>query len=275
MTPTAAIPTVTLNDDHTIPVLGIAVGGLAPADAETAVAAALAAGYRLIDTDSGAGREEAVGRAIAASGVPREEVYVTTKNATEEQGFQSSQDACRASLTRLGLDYVDLYLVDWPAEQNGKYIDAWGGIMKSKEVGEARSIGASNFDPEQLSNIIDLSFFTPAVNQVELHPLLNQSELRAVHAQHGIITEAYCPLGTGTLTSNPTVVEVAAAHGKTPAQVLIRWSIQSGNIVIPRATDPARLAENLAVFDFELNEAQMGALNGLDDGTRFRPNPAG
>lgn len=272
MTPTAAVPTVTLNDNNTIPVLGLGVSEVPPDEAEAVVSAALAAGYRLIDTTAG-DNEEAVGRAIAASGIPREELYVTTKLATEEQGFQASQDACKASLARLGLDYLDLYLIHWPAEQNGKYIDAWGGIMKSKEVGDARSIGVSNFTPEHLSNIIDLSFFTPAVNQVELHPLLNQDELRQVHAQHSIVTEAYCPLGSGTLLNNPAVGAVAAAHGKSPAQVLIRWSLQLGNVVIPRATDSARLAENIDVFDFELTDAEMAGLSGLDDGTRFRPNP--
>ncbi|MEI7914365.1 MAG: aldo/keto reductase [Mycobacteriaceae bacterium] len=277
MASTAAIPTLRLNDDHSIPVLGVSVADLSAADAHAAVTAALDAGYRLIDTAAVDGNEEAVGRAIAESGIAREELYVTTKVATAEQGFQSSQDACRASLQRLGLEYVDLYLIHWPDEQNGKYIDAWGGIMKSKEVGHTRSIGVSNFTPEHLSNIIDLSFFTPAVNQIELHPKLNQSELRGVHAQHGILTEAYCPLGAGKLLGDAAVSAVLApmgvAHGKTPAQVLIRWNIQQGNVVIPQASSPQRLAENLDVFDFELSEAEMSALNALDDGTRFRPNP--
>jgi len=267
----AAIPTVTLNDDHSIPVLGLGAADLPPAEAEAAVATALETGYRLID--AAPGNEEAVGRAIAASGIPREELYITTKLVTAEQGFQSSQDACKASLARLGLDYVDLYLIDWPAEQNGKYIDAWGGIMKSKEVGHTRSIGVSNFTPEHLSNIIDLSFFTPAVNQIELHPRLNQSELREVHAEHSITTEAYCPFGTGTLLAHPGVGAVAGVHDKTPAQVLIRWSIQLGNVVIPRAASAARIAENIDVFDFEISPSEMDSLNGLDDGTRFRPNP--
>lgn len=272
MTPAAAIPTVTLNDDHSIPVLGLGVSELTPAEAEAAVAAGLAAGYRLIDIASG-DNEEAVGRAIAASGIPREELYVTTKLATADQGFQSSQDACKASLTRLGLDYLDLYLIHWPAEENGKYVDAWGGIMKSKEVGDTRSIGVSNFSPEHLSTIIDLTFFVPAVNQIELHPLLNQAELRAMHAQHAIVTEAYCPLGSGKLLENPGVVAIANAHGKTPAQVLIRWSLEAGNVVLPRATSPERLAENIDVFGFELSDAEVDMLNNLDDGTRFRPNP--
>ncbi|HEX2283796.1 MAG TPA: aldo/keto reductase [Mycobacterium sp.] len=269
----AAIPTVTLNDDNTIPVIGLGVGELSDADAERAVSAALEAGYRLIDTAAAYGNEAAVGRAIAASGVPRDELFITTKLATEDQGFQSSQDACKASLERLGLDYVDLYLIHWPAEQQGTYVNSWGGLMKSKEVGDARSIGVCNFNAEHLSNVIELSFFTPAINQIELHPLLNQAELRAHNAEHGVITEAYSPLGTGKLLDNPTISSVAQAHGKTPAQVLLRWSIQLGNIVIPRSSSPERIRENLDVFDFELTDDEMATLNGLDDGTRFRPNP--
>ncbi len=273
MTPAAAIPTVTLNDDNTIPVLGLGVAELSPEETESAVATALQTGYRLIDTAAAYGNEEAVGRAVAASGIPREDLFITTKLATEDQGFQSAQDAIKGSLDRLGLDYVDLYLIHWPAEQNGKYIDAWGGIMRSQADGFAKSIGVSNFTPEHLSNIIDLSFFTPAVNQIELHPLLNQAELRALDEQHAIRTEAYSPLGVGKLLENPAITTVAAAHGKSPAQVLIRWSLQLGNVVIPRSSNPARIAENADVFDFELTPEQMDSLNSLDDGTRFRPNP--
>jgi 2,5-diketo-D-gluconate reductase A len=273
MTSAAAIPTVTLNDENTIPVIGLGVGELSDSDTERAVSAALEAGYRLIDTAAAYGNEAAVGRAIAASGVPRSELYVTTKLATPDQGFQSSQDAARASLERLGLDYVDLYLIHWPAEERGLYVDSWGGLMKLKEVGVARSVGVSNFNAEHLSNIIDLSFFTPAINQIELHPLLNQAALRAVNAEHGIVTEAYGPLGIGKLLDNPTVVRVAAAHHKTPAQLLIRWSLQLGNVVIPRSSSPERIKANLDVFDFELTDDEMAALNGLDEGTRFRPNP--
>lgn len=273
MTPAAEIPTVTLNDDNTIPVLGLGVAELSSGATESAVTSALEAGYRLIDTASAYGNEEAVGRAVAASGIPREELFITTKLATEDQGFQSSQDAIKASLERLGLDYVDLYLIHWPAEQNGKYIDAWGGILRSREDGYTKSIGVSNFTPEHLSNIIDLSFFTPAVNQIELHPLLNQAELRAVHAEHSIVTEAYSPLGVGKLLEHPAITAVASAHGKSAAQVLIRWSLQLGNVVIPRSSDPARIAENADVFDFELTAAEIDTINALDDGTRFRPNP--
>ena len=274
MTPSAAaIPTVTLNDGNTLPVIGLGVGELSESETEQSVAAALAAGYRLIDTASAYGNEAAVGRAITSSGIPREEVFVTTKLATADQGFQASQDALKVSLERLGLDYVDLYLIHWPAGNPGKYVDSWGGLMKRKEEGDTKSIGLANFHAEDLSNVIDLSYFTPAVNQIELHPLLNQTELRATNAEYGIVTEAYGPLGVGNLLDNPTIASVAEANGKTPAQVLIRWSIQLGNIVIPRSSSPERIKSNIEVFDFELSDDDMATLNGLNDGTRFRPDP--
>ena len=270
---TSAIPTVTLNDDYTMPVLGLGVAELSEEETERAVSAALDAGYRSIDTASAYGNEAAVGRAIAASGVSRSELYVTTKLATQDQGFQSSQDACKASLERLGLDYVDLYLIHWPAGEQGAYIDSWGGLLKSREDGHTRSIGVANFHEEHLSNIIDLSFVLPVVNQIELHPLLNQAALRAVNAGRDVTTEAYSPLGVGRLLDNPAITSVAQAHVKTPAQILIRWSIQLGNIVIPRSASPERIKENLDVFDFELTDDEMATINGLDDGTRFRPDP--
>ena len=273
MTSAAAIPSVTLNDDNTMPVIGLGVGELSDASTEESVSAALEAGYRLIDTASAYGNEAAVGRAIASSGVPRSELFVTTKLATSDQGFQSSQDALKVSLERLGLDYVDLYLIHWPAGEQGKYVDSWGGLMSSQGAGLTRSIGVANFNEEHLSNIVDLSFVAPVVNQIELHPLLNQAELRAVNESRGVVTEAYGPLGVGRLLDNPTIVSIAEAHGKTPAQALIRWSIQLGNVVIPRSSSPERVRSNLEVFDFELTDDEMAALNGLDDGTRFRPDP--
>lgn len=273
MTSAAAIPTVSLNDGNTIPVIGLGVGELSEAEAERSVSAALEAGYRLIDTAAAYGNEAAVGRAVRSSGIPREEIHVTTKLATEDLGFASSQEAARASLERLGLDYIDLYLIHWPAGEQGKYVDSWGGLMKVKEDGVARSIGVCNFHAEHLADIIDLSFFTPAINQIELHPLLNQAELREINAGYGIVTEAYGPLGVGRLLDHPAVTTVAQAHGKTPAQVLIRWSIQLGNVVIPRSANPERIAANLDVFDFELSDDEMAALSGLDEGTRFRPDP--
>jgi diketogulonate reductase-like aldo/keto reductase len=273
MTSAAAVPTVTLNDEYTIPVIGLGVADMSGAETEQAVSAALEAGYRLIDTAAAYGNEDAVGRAIAASGISRSELFVTTKLATHDQGFQNSQDACKASLDRLGLDYLDLYLIHWPAEERGLYIDSWGGLVQVRGENLARSIGVCNFNAEHLSNIIDLSFFTPAINQIELHPLLNQCELRETNAGHGIVTEAYSPLGVGKLLDNPAIAAVAQAHGKSAAQVLIRWSIQLGNVVIPKSSTPERIAANLEVFDFELTGDEMATLDGLNDGTRFRPNP--
>lgn len=270
----AAIPTVALNDGHAIPVVGLGVGALSDSEAEQAVSAALQAGYRLIDTAAAYGNEAGVGRAIAASGIPREDIYVTTKLATPDQGYQSSQNAARASLERLGLDYVDLYLIHWPAGNTSKYVDSWGALIKIKEDGLSRSVGVANFSPEDLSTIIGLTFYTPAVNQIELHPLLIQSVWRAANAANDIATEAYSPLGVGNLLDNPAVTAIAQTHGKTAAQVLIRWSIQLGNIVISRSTKPERIASNRDVFDFALTDDEVTTLNGLDDGTRFRPDPA-
>ncbi|BBU23578.1 aldo/keto reductase [Mycobacterium xenopi] len=267
------IPSVTLNDENTMPVLGVGVAELSDTETERAVSAALEIGCRLIDTAAAYGNEAAVGRAIAASGIPRAEIFVTTKLATPDQGFTSSQEACKASLDRLGLDYVDLFLIHWPAPQLGKYVDSFGGMIQSRGDGYARSIGVSNFTEEHLSTVIDLTFFTPAVNQVELHPLLNQAELRKANAEHNVVTQAYSPLALGRLLDNPTVTSVAAEYGRTPAQVLLRWNVQLGNSVVFRSGKPERIASNLDIFDFELAAEHMDALSGLNDGTRVREDP--
>ncbi|TQR84587.1 aldo/keto reductase [Mycobacterium hodleri] len=270
----AAIPAVALNDENSIPALGIGVGELTDAETERAVTTALEIGVRLIDTAAAYGNEAAVGRAIAASGIPRAEIFVTTKLATADQGFRAAQDACRASLDRLATDYVDAYLIHWPAGDPGVYLHSWGGMLKLREDGLTKSIGVCNFSAEDLSNVIELSYVAPAINQIELHPLLNQAALRAANAEHDIVTEAYGPLGVGRLLDNPTVTSIAGEYGKSPAQVLIRWSLQLGNVVIPRSATPERIVENADVFEFELAAEHMDALNGLDEGTRFRPDPA-
>lgn len=269
----AAAPSITLNDEHTMPVLGLGVAELSDDETERAVSAALEIGCRLIDTAYAYGNEAAVGRAIAASGVAREELFVTTKLATPDQGFTRSQEACKASLDRLGLDYVDLYLIHWPAPPVGKYVDAWGGMIQSRGEGHARSIGVSNFTAEHIENLIDLTFVTPAVNQIELHPLLNQDELRKANAQHTVVTQSYCPLALGRLLDNPTVTSIASEYVKTPAQVLLRWNLQLGNAVVVRSARPERIASNFDVFDFELAAEHMDALGGLNDGTRVREDP--
>lgn len=269
----ASVPSIALNDENTIPALGLGVAELSDEETERAVSAALEIGYRLIDTAAVYGNEAAVGRAIAASGIPRAELFVTTKLANADQGFASAQSAGRASLERLGLDYVDLYLIHWPAPQLGEYVDSFGGLIQLRGDGLARSIGVCNFTEENLQTVIDLTFVTPAVNQIELHPLLNQAELRGANAAHNVVTEAYSPLAVGRLLDNPTVASVAAEYSRTPAQVLIRWSLQLGNVVIPRSAKPERIAENIDVFEFELAAEHMDTLNGLHDGTRVREDP--
>jgi diketogulonate reductase-like aldo/keto reductase len=269
----AAVPSIALNDENTMPVLGLGVAELSEDEAERAVSAALEVGCRLIDTAAVYGNEAAVGRAIAASGIPRAELFVTTKLATPDQGFASAQEACTASLERLGLDYVDLYLIHWPAPSVGKYVDAFGGMIQSRGEGHARSIGVSNFTDDYLTTVIDLCFVTPAVNQVELHPLFNQDETRKANAQHNVVTQSYTPLVLGKLMDNPTVTSVAGEYGTTPAQVLLRWNVQLGNSVIFRSTKAERIATNLDIFDFELAAEHMDAINGLNDGTRLRPDP--
>lgn len=268
-----AIPSIGLNDGNSIPVLGLGVAEMSDTETERAVSIALELGCRSIDTAAIYGNEAGVGRAIAASGIPRSELFVTTKLATADQGFTISQDACKASLERLGLDYVDLYLVHWPAPQLGEYVNGFAGIVQSQGDGYARSIGVCNFTEDHLGTVIDLVFFTPAVNQVELHPLLNQAELRKANAEHNVVTQAYGPLGVGKLLGNSTVASVADECGHSPAQVLLRWNLQLGNAVVVRSSDRERMGANLDVFGFELSAEHMDALNGLNDGTRFRPDP--
>jgi len=269
----AAVPSIAFNDENTMPVLGLGVAELSEDETERVVSAALEIGVRLIDTAAAYGNEAAVGRAIAASGIPRAELFVTTKLATADQGFTKSPQACIASLERLGLDYVDLYLIHWPAASLGNYVDAWGGLIQARGDGHARSIGVSNFTEEHVQDVIDLTFVTPAVNQIELHPLLNQAELRKSNAQHNVVTQSYTPLVLGRLTDNPTVTSIAGEYGKTPAQVLLRWNLQLGNAVIFRSSKAERIASNFDVFDFELAAAHMETLNGLNDGTRVREDP--
>jgi 2,5-diketo-D-gluconate reductase A len=268
-----AVPSIALNDENTMPVLGLGVAEISDDETERAVSVALEIGCRLIDTATAYGNEAAVGRAIAASGIPRAELFVTSKLATEDHGFAKAQEACSASLERLGLDYVDLYLVHWPAPGAGKYVDSFGGLIQSRGEGHTHSIGVSNFTEEHLSMVIDLAFVTPAVNQIELHPLLNQTEMRKANAEHNVVTQSYTPLALGKLVDNPTVTSVAGEYGKTPAQVLLRWNVQLGNSVIFRSTKAERIASNLDIFDFELAAEHMDAINGLNDGTRLRPDP--
>lgn len=264
---------MTLNDGNSIPAVGLGVFKIEPADTEQAVGAALRAGYRHIDTAAAYRNERETGRAIADSDVPRDQLYVVTKLANPDQGYDSTLKAFDASMERLGLDYLDLYLIHWPQPLLNKFVDTFKAFAHLRDQGRIRSIGVSNFEPEHLMVLIDAIGIVPAVNQIELHPQLPQTELRNVHAQRGIATEAWSPLGRGTLLTHPTVTAVAEGCGRTPAQVLIRWHIQLGNIVIPKSVNPMRIASNFDVFDFELSANEMASISSLDDGTRLGPNP--
>ncbi len=268
-----ASPSITLNDGNSIPQVGLGVWQTPPEDTERAVATALDAGYRHIDTAAAYQNEREVGQALAKSGVARDEVFITTKLWNADQGYDSTLTAFDKSMKRLGLDHLDLYLIHWPMPGKGAFVETFKAFAHLREQGRIRSIGVSNFEPEHLRELVDATGIVPTVNQIELHPLLQQEELREVHAQMGIATEAWSPLGQGSLLKNDTVVSVAEAHGKTPAQVLIRWHMQLGNIVIPKSVTPERIVSNFDVFDFELSEQDMASVSELGDGTRLGPDP--
>ncbi|ODQ92157.1 aldo/keto reductase [Mycolicibacterium holsaticum] len=268
-----ASPSIKLNDGQSIPQVGLGVWQTPPEDTERAAATALSAGYRHIDTAAAYGNEREVGQAVAKSGLAREDVYVTTKLWNADHGYDSTRRAFDASMDRLGLDYLDLYLIHWPVPAQNAFVDTFKAFADLRDQGRIRSIGVSNFEPEHLRTLVDATGIVPAVNQIELHPRLQQEELREVHAQLGIATEAWSPLGQGSLLENPAVTAVAEAHGKTPAQVLIRWHIQLGNIVIPKSVTPSRIVSNFDVFDFELSEQDMASISSLGDGTRLGPDP--
>jgi 2,5-diketo-D-gluconate reductase A len=266
-------PSVPLNDGNSIPTLGFGVFKVPPADTEQAVSTALQAGYRHIDTAAMYGNERETGRAVAASGVPRDELYLVTKLWNSEQGYDSTLAAFDASMERLGIDYLNLYLVHWPMPKANKFVDTFKAFAHLRDQGRIRSIGVSNFEPEHLAVLVDATGIVPAVNQVELHPRLPQNEVREVHARLGIATEAWGPLGQGSLLTDAAVTAVAEDVRRTPAQVLIRWHIQLGNIVIPKSVNPQRIASNFDVFDFELSEKDMATISALDDGNRLGPDP--
>jgi 2,5-diketo-D-gluconate reductase A len=269
----APIPDVPLRGGVEIPQLGFGVFQIPPADTEETVLRALRAGYRHIDTAAAYRNEAAVGRAIRASGLAREEVFVTTKCFNDDHGYGESRRAFDASLERLGLDRVDLYLIHWPVPSRDRYVDTWRTFIELQSEGRARAIGVSNFQPDHLDRIISETGVTPAINQIELHPRLQQPELRAKHEQLGIVTEAWSPLAQGQVLDDPTIVTLAERHGKTPGQVVIRWHLQLGNVVFPKSVTPKRIEQNIDVFDFELNNAEMDAIGKLDRGERTGPDP--
>jgi 2,5-diketo-D-gluconate reductase A len=269
-----AAPLIALNDGNAIPSVGLGVWQTPPKATEQAVGAALVAGYRHIDTAAAYNNEREVGRAIKKSGIPREEVFVVTKLWNADQGYGSTMKAFEKSAKRLGLgDYVDLYLIHWPVPALSEFVDTWRALGAMRDLGHIRSIGVSNFAPEHLSTLIDATGIVPVINQIELHPLLTQAELRETHAQLGIATEAWSPLGRGRLLEHPTITAIADEHRRTSAQVIIRWHLQIGNIVIPKSVNPERIASNFDVFDFELRDDDVKSISSLDNGTRLGPDP--
>lgn len=257
-------PHVSFNDGRTIPQIGLGVWQTPNDTAVQAVETALKAGYRHIDTAAVYQNEEGVGEGMRGSGIAREEIFLTTKVWNDDQGFDTTLAAMDASLKRLGSDYVDLYLIHWPSAYRGKFIDTWKALIRLREEGKARSIGVSNFEGDYLEEIIAATGVTPALNQVQLHPRFQQQGLRAKHDKLGILTESWSPLGQGKLLDDPVIGDIAALHGKSAAQVIIRWHLDSGLIVIPKSVTPSRIIENFDVFDFTLTEEDKTAIAGLD-----------
>ncbi|MDQ0810068.1 2,5-diketo-D-gluconate reductase A [Streptomyces sp. B3I7] len=269
------VPPIILNNGVEMPQLGFGVWQVADDEAERAVGTALEAGYRSIDTAAIYGNEEGTGKAIASSGLPRAELFVTTKLWNADQGYDSTLRAFDTSLKKLGLEYVDLYLIHWPMPQRGTFVDTYKAFEKLYEEGRAKAIGVSNFLPEHLTTLLEATSVVPAVNQIELHPQLQQRAAREVHAEHGIVTEAWSPLGSGKgLLDVPAIVAIARKHERTPAQVVLRWHLQLGNIVIPKSVTPSRIKENIEVFDFSLDDEDLGAISALDEERRLGSNPA-
>ncbi|AOV08659.1 aldo/keto reductase [Sporosarcina ureilytica] len=267
--------TKTLNNGMTIPQLGFGVWKVSDEEAISTVDEAIQTGYRLIDTAKIYGNEVGVGKAIAKSAIPREELFITTKLWNSDQGYEQTLQAFDESLEKLGLDYVDLYLIHWPTPMYDTYVESYKAMEKIYKEGRAKAIGVCNFDIEHLQRIIDECEIVPAINQIECHPYLQQTELKAFCQQHGIHVEAYSPLMNGKdVLENTTIQEIAKQYGKTPAQVILRWHLQTDTIVIPKTVTPSRMAENLDVFDFELNSTDMDKISALDSGKRINAVPS-
>jgi len=256
-----------------IPQLGFGVFQVPPEQTAEVVGLALEIGYRHVDTAAAYGNEAGVGEAIRASGLPRDEVFVTTKCWNSDHGYDAARAALEASLDRLGMDRVDLYLIHWPVPSRDRYVETWQAFIDARDDGLARAIGVSNFQPDHLTRVVDETGVTPAVNQIELHPRLQQRELHRVHEELGVVTEAWSPLAQGGVLDDPSITEIAERHSKRAGQVVIRWHLQLGNVVIPKSVTPSRIRENFHVFDFELSSGEMETIEALDTGDRTGPHP--
>jgi len=270
---THAVPGIELNNGTVIPQFGFGVFQIPPEETAAAVRAALETGYRHLDTAQMYRNEKEVGEGIAQSGIPREEVFITTKLNNDLHGHDNAVTGLDDSLERLGTGYVDLFLIHWPLPHLDLYVETWKAFEELARDGKARAIGVSNFEPAHLDALAATSSTTPAVNQIELHPALQQTELRAYHRAHGIATEAWSPLAQGVVLDDPAITGIAGKYGKSPAQVVLRWHVQLGNIVIPKSVNPERMKENIDIFDFELGDEDLRALGKLDVGRRTGPDP--
>jgi 2,5-diketo-D-gluconate reductase A len=270
---TNPIPEIELRDGSTIPQLGFGVFLVPPAETEKAVALALEAGYRHIDTAAAYRNEKEVGSAIRASGIDRSSIFLTTKCFNDDQGYEQAKRACNESLERLDTGPLDLYLIHWPAPSQDLYVDTWRAFIELAAEGLVRSIGVSNFQPAHLDRLVAETAVTPSINQVELHPWLQQADLRRKHEELGIVTEAWSPLARGHSLDHPLLGAIGRRHGRSPAQVVLRWHLQIGNVVIPKSVTPERIRENIDVFGFELDPDELAAIGDLDRGERIGPDP--
>ena len=270
---TESVPRLPLGGGEEIPQLGFGVFQVPPKDTTEVVVRALEAGYRHIDTAAAYQNEAGVGQALRASGLDRDEVFVTTKCFNDDHGYEEAKHALHSSLDQLEMSHVDLYLIHWPVPAQDRYVETWKAFIEMQQEGLTRSIGVSNFQPAHLARLADETGVTPAINQVELHPRLQQAGLRREHADRGILTEAWSPLAQGQVLDDPVITEIAQAQGKTPGQVVLRWHLQLGNVVIPKSVTPERIEENLDVFGFELSDEEMEQIESLDAGERTGPDP--